>query len=211
MRPLTRRLLTAVALTASLGVALTGCDKKSGATADDMTLGNPNAKVTVVEYASVACSHCARWNNDVFPAFKAKYIDTGKINYVAREALTGEPRLAAAGFLVARCAGKDKYFQVVDALYRAQERIYTSGDIRGELQGIALAAGLNEAQFNTCVSDEKALEKLNERIERTGKADHISGTPTFIINGKKVHGDDGGEASLAELDAAIAAAEAGAK
>jgi protein-disulfide isomerase len=211
MRPLTRRLLTAVALTASLGVALAGCDKKTAATADDMTLGNPDAKITVVEYASVACPHCARWNNDVFPAFKAKYIDSGKIHYVARESLTGEPRLAAAGFMVARCAGKDKYFQVVDALYRAQERIFTSGDLRGELQGIAAAAGLNEAQFNACVTDEKALKTLNDRIERTNKQDAITGTPTFIVNGKKVGGDDGGEQSLAQLDAAIAAAEAGAK
>ena len=211
MRPLTRRLLTAVALTASLGVALAGCDKKDAATADDMTLGNPKAKITVVEYASVACPHCARWNADVFPAFKAKYIDSGKINYVARESLTGEPRLAAAGFMVARCAGKDKYFQVVDALYRAQERIYNSGDIRGELQSIAQAAGLNEAQFNACVNDEKALKTLNDRIERTSKQDQITGTPTFIVNGKKVGGEDGGEQPLTALDAAIAAAEAGAK
>ena len=211
MRPLTRRLLTAVALTATLGVALAGCDKKVTATADDMSLGNPKAKVTVVEYASVACPHCARWNSDVFPAFKAKYIDTGKINYIARESLTGEPRLAAAGFLVARCAGNDMYFQVVEALYRAQQRIFESGDVRGELQSIAQAAGMNEAQFNACVSDEKAIKALNDRIESTNKKDSITGTPTFIINGKKAGGDDGGEQSLAQLDAAIAEAEAAAK
>ena len=211
MRSLTRRLLTAVALTATLGVALAGCDKKVTATADDMSLGNPKAKVTVVEYASVACPHCARWNSDVFPAFKAKYIDTGKINYIARESLTGEPRLAAAGFLVARCAGKDKYFQVVEALYRAQQRIFESGDVRGELQSIAQAAGMNEAQFNACVSDEKAIKALNDRIEDTNKKDSITGTPTFIINGKKAGGDDGGEQSLAQLDAAITEAEAAAK
>ena len=211
MRPLTRRLLTAVALTATLGVALAGCDKKVAATADDMTLGNPKAKVTVVEYASVACPHCARWNNDVFPAFKTKYIDTGRVNYVARESLTGEPRLAAAGFLVARCAGKDKYFQVVEALYRAQERIFQTGDVRGELQSIALAAGMNEAQFNACVSDEAAIKALNERIERTNKKDNITGTPTFIVNGKKAGGDDGGEQTLAQLDAMITEAEAAAK
>lgn len=211
MRPLTRRLLTAVALTASLGAALAGCDKKVAVTADDMTMGNPNAKVTVVEYASVACPHCARWNNDVFPAFKAKYIDTGKVNYVARESLTGEPRLAAAGFLVARCAGKDKYFQVVEAMYRAQERIFQSGDIRGELQTIAQAAGLNEAQFNACVSDEAAIKALNERIERTNKKDNITGTPTFIVNGKKAGGDDGGEQTLDQLSTLIDAAEAAAK
>src|SRR4051812_3841113 len=101
MRPLTRRLLTAVALTASLGVALAGCDKKDAATADDMSLGNPNAKVTVIEYASASCSHCARWNNDVFPAFKAKYIDTNKVNYVYREFLTPPEQVAAASFLMA--------------------------------------------------------------------------------------------------------------
>jgi len=211
MRPLTRRLLTAVALSATLGVALAGCDKKQAVTAEDMSLGKADAKVTVVEYASVACPHCAKWNNEVFPAFKAKYIDTGRVHYVSRESLTGDPRLAAAGYLIARCAGKDKYFQVVDALYRAQERIYTSGDIRGELQGIAQAAGLNEQQFTACVNDEKALKELNDRVERTAKADNITGTPTFIINGKKAGGDDGGEQTLAQLDALIAEAEAAAK
>jgi len=211
MRPLTRRLLTAVALSATLGVALAGCDKKQAVTAEDMSLGKADAKVTVVEYASVACPHCAKWNNEVFPAFKAKYIDTGRVHYVSRESLTGDPRLAAAGYLIARCAGKDKYFQVVDALYRAQERIYTSGDILGELQGIAQAVGLNEQQFTACVNDEKALKELNDRVERTAKADNITGTPTFIINGKKVGGDDGGEQTLAQLDALIAEAEAAAK
>lgn len=211
MRPLTRRLLTVAALSATLGMTLAGCDKKAAVTADDMSLGNANAKVTVVEYASTACPHCARWNADVFPAFKAKYIDTGRVHYVARESLTGDPRLAAAGFLIARCAGKDKYFQVVDALYRAQERIYQSGDIRGELQGVALAAGLNEAQFNACVNDEKALKALNDRVERQGKEDKITGTPTFIVNGKKAGGDDGGEQTLEQLDAMITAAEAAAK
>ena len=108
MRPLTRRLLTAVALTASLGVALAGCDKKEAATADDMSLGNPNSKITVVEYASASCSHCARWNNDVFPAFKAKYIDTNKVNYVYREFLTPPVQVAAASYMMARTAGKGK-------------------------------------------------------------------------------------------------------
>jgi protein-disulfide isomerase len=211
MRPLTRRLLTVAALSATLGATLAGCDKKAAVTADDMSLGNANAKVTVVEYASTACPHCARWNADVFPAFKAKYIDTGRVHYVARESLTGDPRLAAAGFLIARCAGKDKYFQVVDALYRAQERIYQSGDIRGELQGVAQAAGMNEAQFNACVNDEKALKALNDRVERTSKEDKITGTPTFIINGKKAGGDDGGEQTLEQLSTLIDQAEAAAK
>ncbi|PIB90439.1 DsbA family protein [Caulobacter sp. FWC2] len=205
MRPLTRRLLTAVALTASLG-ALAACGPTgTKVTADDMTLGSAAAKVTVVEYASVACPHCAKWNADVFPAFKTKYIDTGKVKYVARPALTGEPTLANAGDMLARCAGKDKYFQVTDAIYHAQASIFQTGDIRGELLTIAQAVGMSEDQFNACLTDEKAA-KSAERIEKSMKADKIEGTPTFIVNGKKVGGESGGEVTLAQLDAAIAEA-----
>jgi protein-disulfide isomerase len=211
MRSLTRRLLTAVALTASLGVALAGCDKKDSVSADDMSLGNPNAKVTVVEYASASCIHCGRWNNEVFPAFKTKYIDTGRVNYVYREFLTEPVQVASASFLMARCAGKDKYFSVLDSVYRSQEEMFTTGDYRGVLLRVAQSAGMDEAQFTSCVTDEKALKALNARVEKYQADAKITGTPTFIINGKKVHGDDGGEASLAELDAAIAAAEAAAK
>ena len=155
MRPLTRRLLTAVALTASMGVALAGCAKKDAISADDMSLGNPNAKVTVIEYASASCSHCARWNDEVFPAFKAKYIDTGKVNYVYREMLTPPAQVAAAAFLMARCAGKDKYFGVVDSVYRAQEEMFTTGQFREVLVRIAQSSGMDEAKFNACVSDER--------------------------------------------------------
>lgn len=201
-----RSLITRVTLVAALAASLAACGPKGAkVTAEDMTLGNPNAKVTVIEYASVACPHCAKWNEEVFPAFKAKYIDTGKINYVAREALTGEPTLANAGAMLARCAGKDKYFQVTDALYHAQKNIFQTGDIRGELLTIAQAAGMSEAQFNSCLSDENAA-KSAERIDKQMKADKIQGTPTFIVNGKKVGGEDGGEATLAQLDAAIAEA-----
>jgi len=201
-----RSLLTRATLVVALAASLAACGPKGAkVTAEDMTLGNPNAKVTVIEYASVACPHCAKWNEEVFPAFKAKYIDTGKINYVAREALTGEPTLANAGAMLARCAGKDKYFQVTDALYHAQKNIFQTGDIRGELLTIAQAAGMSEAQFNTCLSDENAA-KSAERIEKQMKADKIQGTPTFIVNGKKVGSEEGGEATLAQLDAAIAEA-----
>lgn len=212
MRPLTRRLLTAVALTASLGVALAGCDKKDAtASADDMSLGNAKAKVTVIEYASASCVHCARWNAEVFPDFKKKYIDTGRVNYVYREFLTAPAQVAAASFLLARCAGKDKYFSVLDSVYRSQEEMFTTGDFRGVLLRIGQSAGLNEEQFNACVSDEKAIKALNARVDKYQADAKITGTPTFVINGKKAGGDDGGEQSLAQLDAAIAAAEAAAK
>jgi protein-disulfide isomerase len=165
-----------------------------------MTMGNADAKVTVVEYASVSCPHCAKFNNDVFPGFKKKYIDTGKVKYVAREALTGEPTLAAAGFLLARCAGKDKYFFVTDAIYRAQDEIFRTQQPHDVLLRIAQSAGMSEDQFTKCITDEKQIQALNDRVEKFSKADGVDSTPTFIVNGKKL---PPGEKSMAEMDAAI--------
>ncbi len=192
-----------------LAGALAACQKSGGdaVSPDDMTMGNPAAKVTMIEYASVACPHCARWNMEVFPAFKAKYVDTGQVRYVAREALTGDdPGLAAAGVLTARCAGKDKYFQVVDAIYRAQAYIFAKGETRQVLLDIARSAGMTEPRFESCIKDDKALEALNKRWEHYVRDDHINATPTFVINGKVY---DKGEMSLAELDEAVAKAASG--
>lgn len=196
-----RRLLVVAALGA---LALAGCSKGAG-TVDtaDMTLGDPNAKVKMVEYASLTCSHCGTFNNDVFPAFKAKYIDTGKVHYTFKEFLTPPNEVAAAGFLTARCAGKDKYFNVTDAIFHAQQEMFTTGDMRGVLLRIAQSAGLTEEQFNACITDEAALKALNERVEKAIKVDKITATPSFIVNGKKVKE---GEMTMAELDAAVAEA-----
>ncbi len=194
----------------AIAATLSAC-QKSGATAvtdEDMSLGNPNAKVTVIEYASVACPHCADWNMTVFQAFKTKYIDTGKVHYIAREALVHDPSLAAAGFLTARCAGKDKYFQVVDAIYRGQAEMEATPNPRPLLLNIAKSAGLTEAQFNACINDEKALAAINARWQKYIDEDKINSTPTFVINGTVY---DSGEMPLTALDAAIAQAEGAAK
>ena len=200
------RLIATLGLLALLGLA--ACHKPTAAvTADDMSMGNPNAKVTMVEYASVACPHCARWNSEVFPAFKAKYVDTGKVRYILREALTGDPSIAAAGFLTARCAGKNKYFSVVDDIYNAQGQMEQTGQPHQILLNIARSAGLTEPQFEACITNDKALEALNARWESYVKQG-ITGTPTFVINGAVY---DKGEMPLPQLDAAIAQAQSGAK
>jgi len=200
---LSRRFLVAAVAMAALSLA--GCNKggKGGAAEGDISLGNANAKVQVVEYASASCSHCARFNNTVFPAFKAKYIDTGKVHYTLREFLTPPEEVAAAGFLVARCAGKDKYFTVLDAIFKNQEEMFQTGDFRGVLLRIAQSAGMTEDQFNKCVSDPEALKALNARVQRAINTEKISGTPTFVVNGKQVAT---GEVTLAQLEAAVAAA-----
>jgi len=182
-------------------MALAGCNKVPKIDAADMSMGDAKAKVQMIEYASASCSHCARFNNDVFPAFKAKYIDSGKVHYTFKEFLTPPVEVAAAGFLTARCAGKDKYFSVLDAIFHSQEEMFQTGDMRGVLLRVAQSAGMTEAQFNSCITDETALKALNARVDNATKNDKISGTPTFIINGKQVAS---GEVTLQQLDAAVA-------
>jgi protein-disulfide isomerase len=196
-------------LAALMSLSLAACGKSGSgvATNDDMSMGNPQAKVTVIEYASAACPHCARFNNEVFPAFKTKYIDTGRINYVFREFLTEPVQVAAAGFLTARCGGKDKYFSILDAIYRGQEAMYQSGDFKGGLQRIAESAGISDAKFNACISDPAAITALQNRVQGYVDKDHIDSTPTFVVNGTQLVG----EQSLASLDKAIATAQAAAK
>ncbi len=205
MRFFDRRLF----MTLAVSLALVACNKTTASATDsDMSMGSPTAKVTVIEYASASCPHCARWNNDVFPQFKAKYIDTGKVHYVFREFLTPPIEVASAGFLLARCAGKDKYFPVLDAIYHNQAQMYETGDIRGGLLRIAQSVGMNEKQFNDCITSDEALKALNDRVEKAQKEAKITGTPTFFFNGERY---DKGEMSMADLDAAYAKAAAAAK
>jgi protein-disulfide isomerase len=200
-----RRILLAVAGAAAL--ALAGCHKgPASSAAGDMSLGPADSKVQVVEYASASCAHCARFNNTVFPAFKAKYIDSGKVHYTLREFLTPPEEVAAAGFLMARCAsGGDakKYFNVLDAIYKNQDEMFQTQDYRGVLLRIAQSAGMTEDQFNKCVSDPDAIKALNARVQHAIDVDQIHATPTFFVNGKKT-GE--GEMTMAQLDQAIAAA-----
>jgi protein-disulfide isomerase len=200
--------LKVAALVALMMFGAAACSPKvagaGGALPDDMDLGNAQAKVTVVEYASVGCPVCARWQKEVYPAFKAKYIDTGKIHYVFREMLVGqgpELQVAASGFLLARCAGKDKYFAVNDAVFKNQEQAFQAP--RETLTDIAKSVGMTEDSFNKCINDEKALQALNDRVERHTREDHVNSTPTFVINGKAM---EPGYHSLEEVDTAIKAA-----
>ncbi|MFN9849358.1 MAG: DsbA family protein [Alphaproteobacteria bacterium] len=200
----TRRFLMALAA-AGAAFALAGCNNAGtggAASADAMTLGNANAPIKVEEYASTTCSHCGRFNNDVFPAFKAKYIDTGKVQYTFHEFITPPEAVAVAGFLTARCAGKEKYFSVIDALFRSQEEMFRTGDARGTLLKVAQSAGMTEAQFNTCVNDETSQKAIAARVDAAVQRG-VSSTPSFFINGKKAKE---GEMTLEELDAAVAAA-----
>ncbi len=198
-----------IALGLVMGLALlaTGCSKSGSSTAtvspNDMSEGSPTAKVTVVEYASVACPICARVNQDIMPAFKAKYVDTGKVRYVYRPMMTGNEQVATAGHLLAQCAGKDKFFKVVDAIMRAQDEMGGEqtgySNARPVLLDIAQSAGLSEDQFTTCITNPKAITALDDVNTQALKAG-VEATPTFFVNGKKMelHKFD-----ITDFDAAI--------
>jgi protein-disulfide isomerase len=196
------RLARLAPLALALGL-LAGSGGGARAEEGDMALGSPKAPVTVIEYASVTCPHCARWEAEVFPAFKKKYVDTGRVRYVLREFPTPPEDLAEAGFLIARCAPSAKFFDVVQTLFAAQKELYETKDARAWLLKGGSAAGLGEEQVKACIESEGNQKALAERIEANAKAFDVKGTPTFIVNGKAM-GD--GEVTLADLDTAIAAA-----
>jgi protein-disulfide isomerase len=200
MAPHRRLCLVLFALVAAIGVRVAEAAVPDPLllSTEDVSMGSPQAKVTVVEYASASCPHCARFSNDVFPAFKKKYVDTGKVRYVYREFLTDPVSFAAAGFMAARCAGPAKYFPFLQALYSAQAGIYQSGDLLGGLRKVAHSQGLTDKQFEDCVFDQKGLQALDRRTAKAD-GDGVDSTPTFIIGGTRLVGEQG----LTELSAAI--------
>ena len=191
-----------IALAAAAALLAGAAIAAPAALPDDMSLGNPKAKVQVIEYASLSCPHCAHFNETVFTPFKAKWVDTGKARYTLKEMLTPPQQVAAAGFLMARCAGPAKYFKVVDEVFRSQTR-WENGKIKPVFLEVAAANGLSEAQFNACLTDGAAQDALNARAQRAAQVDGVNSTPTLFINGKRI---EPLPQSAAEMDAAIAQA-----
>ena len=166
-------------------------------TQTEYRMGNPKAKVTLIEYASDTCPHCAKFAAETFPAFKAKYVDTGKVLYVFREFPTDPVQVSAAGFVIARCAGYDKYFDVITTLFQSQRL----GSARDFLLAGAKAGGLDEEQVKTCLDDPTAGPDLKARVDNAINVEKVDSTPTLILNGKKL--DNTTEKTIKDLDAAI--------
>ena len=152
----------------------------------DVVMGKADAPVTIIEYASMTCSHCANFAERTFPELKKRYIDTGKVKYILRE-FPLDP-LAAAGFMLARCAGKDKYYPLVEALF-AQQKTWAVQKPIEPLMAIAKQAGFTQETFNACLSDQKVLEGIEAVRARGAEKLGVNSTPTFFINGKVIRGD----------------------
>ena len=185
----------------ALALTAAGCSSEGGAPNPMGVLGKEDAPVKVIEIASMSCGHCAHFNNTELPKLKAKYIDTGKVRWEMREMLTPPNELSAAGFLLARCAGKERYFAVVDAMYHNLEAI--GQDQRNGLLNIARSIGMTDADFDKCITDEGELKALTERVEKNAPMLH-TGTPTFWIDGKKHTGQPTAEELTKLIDAALA-------
>lgn len=152
----------------------------------EMVLGNEEAPVTVIEYASFTCPHCASFHSQVFKDLKSNYIDTGKIKFVMREVYFDRYGLWAS--IVARCDGTARFFGISDMLFEQQKewvRGDTPQEIVGNLRTIGLTAGLTNEQLDVCLSDGDNAKALFDWYNANSKADDVTGTPTFFINGKK--------------------------
>lgn len=149
----------------------------------DMALGNPDAKVKIVEYMSMTCSHCADFHNKTFDEIKTKYIDTGKIYFVIRE-FPLDP-LAAAGFMLARNAPGGKYFEVVSYLFKTQSQWAFVDDPLSGLRNVSKQFGYSPSTFEATLTDQKLLDDINETRKRGSDQFGITGTPTFFINGTR--------------------------
>jgi protein-disulfide isomerase len=151
----------------------------------EMSLGDANAPITVIEYASMTCPHCAHFSMTTFPELKKRYIDTGKVRFIFREFPLD--RLALAGFVLARCAGPDKYFPVIETLF-AQQRDWVVQKPLQPLLAIFKQVGMNEETFNSCLDNQQLAEGIDKVRSQAADKFGVNSTPTFFVNGKRVNG-----------------------
>ena len=169
----------------------------------ERALGSDKASVTVVEYASMTCSHCARFHTTVYPDFKKKYIDSGKVRFILRE-FPLDP-IAAGAFALARCLPEDKYFPMIEVLFEQQKNWAFVPDPPKALLGFAKQAGFTEQSFEACLTDQKLAQAIEDTGRRANEKFGVSGTPTFFINGQMLRGEATLEALSKVIDPMIKA------
>lgn len=189
MTTINRRVLisTAAALAATpVWAQETATETPAATEVKDYSLGDANAPVKIIEYASFTCPHCANFHETVFKTLKTEYIDTGKVYFTLREVYFDRYGLWAA--MVARCGGDMRYFGISDVLFATQADWAGSSDgnvVAGNLRNIGLAAGLDQTQLDACLNDAAMAEAMYRRFEENMTADGVEGTPTLFINGEK--------------------------
>jgi protein-disulfide isomerase len=176
-------------ITEAMAQSASAADVAKPVSLPDMALGPANASVTITEFASMTCPHCAAFNETVFPKIKSEYIDSGKVRYVFREFPLDIK--AAAGSMLARCIAKDdapKYFAVVDLLFR-QQNDWVTKNTTETLTRIGKQAGLSQQQVEECLKDQALLDKIAADQKYANEVLKVNSTPTFFINGEMVKGE----------------------
>lgn len=207
MRPTRREVIGgAIALSAAVGFGLSPLPAwaqtvdmakllEAGPLGEE-ALGSPDAPVTIVEYASLTCGHCAAFHTQTFPALKEKYIDTGKVRFIMRE-FPLDP-LAAAAFMLSRCAGDGKYFGMVDLFFEKQADWTRTDDPVAALLNLSKQAGFTQESFEACLTNQQLLDGVNAVKDR-GAQFGVDSTPTFFVNGQVVRGAK----TIGEFDAIL--------
>lgn len=176
----------------------------------DLFIGSETAPVTMIEYASFTCSHCAAFHKDVFPTLKSEYIDTGKVRFAQRDVYFDDVGLWAG--ILARCAPDDKFYAVAGVMFDSQKDwlgAKTGDELAANLRKIGATAGMTNEQMDACWADQKKVESLVATFQQNAVADKIQGTPTFIINGETFQNAPWPEMK-AKIDEKLAAAPAAA-
>jgi protein-disulfide isomerase len=161
----------------------------SAAEVEDHALGDPSAPVTIIEYASLTCPHCAEFHEDVLPQLKERYIVPGKVRLVYRDFPLDQRALAAAS--LAHCAGPERYFGFLDVLFQTQESWARADDYLAALKRLGKLGGLSEAEMEACLTDEELANRILQTRLDAQNQHEISSTPTFIIDGKAYSGSRG--------------------
>ncbi|MGN7868694.1 DsbA family protein [Paracoccus sp. 22332] len=203
---LTRFAVAALALALAAPAAMAQ-DADATATLPDIAMGSEDAPLTIVEYASFTCGHCANFHAENWPKLKAEYVDTGKVKFIQRDVYFDQPGLWAG--VLARCGGDDKFYPVSHMLFDEQKDWLAGGtgeEIAANLRKIGLKAGMTEDQMTACWEDTAKAEQLIATFQKNATADGIEATPTFIIGGKKVQNQPWDDMK-AVIDAKLAEAE----
>lgn len=177
----------AAAFALTLATPVLAQDAATPETLPDIAQGAEDAPLTIVEYASFTCGHCANFHSDVYPQLKAEYIDTGKVRFVQRDVYFDQPGLWAG--VLARCGGDEKFYPVAGMLFDEQSEWLAGGsgdEIAANLRRIGLKAGMTEEQMTACWNDTGKVEQLIATFQANATADEVEATPTFIIGGEKV-------------------------
>lgn len=190
-----RRLVLAVLLSALTlpAAAQQAAAPVPAATFADVTYGRPDAPITILEYASLSCSHCAHFHQDILPKLKARYIDNGQVRLVVKDIPNNGPGLRAAQ--VARCAGDARHEKLADILFKTQGQ-WLNADFVNGLTRIAAMAGIPPAQVQSCMADRRLEDFMINRQQEAARAWQVEGTPTFIINNGAARVEEASEAKL---------------